>query len=96
MKPGALLVNGSRGKVVDSAAMSEAVLAGRIRVALDVTDPEPLAENHPLWSAPGAIITPHAASDVRREAERAWGLVYDQVAKLARGEQLLNVVTDGY
>jgi len=96
MRPGALLVNASRGLVVDSTALTAAVLDGRIKVALDVTDPEPLPEGHPLWSAPGAIITPHVASDVRREDERAWQLVYEQVGRLARGESLANVVVDGY
>jgi phosphoglycerate dehydrogenase-like enzyme len=91
-----LLVNASRGQVVDSTALTEAVLDGRIKVALDVTDPEPLPEGHPLWSAPGAIITPHVASDVRREDERAWQLVYEQVGRLAREEPLANVVVDGY
>lgn len=96
MQPGALLVNASRGAVVDNVAMTEAVLAGRIRVAVDVTDPEPLPAGHPLWSAPGALITPHVASSVRAEEGRAWQLVFDQVSRLARGESLENVVTDGY
>jgi phosphoglycerate dehydrogenase-like enzyme len=96
MRPGALLVNASRGAVVDTDAMTDAVLGGRIRVALDVTDPEPLPDGHPLWSAPGALITPHVASDVEREEERAWGLVFDQVERLRRGEPLVNVVIDGY
>jgi phosphoglycerate dehydrogenase-like enzyme len=96
MRPGALLVNASRGPVVDPTAMTAAVLEGRIRVALDVTDPEPLPAGHPLWSAPGVIITPHVASDVRREDQRAWQLVLEQVGRLARGEALVNVVVDGY
>ncbi len=96
MRPGALLVNASRGPIVDTAALTEAVLAGRIRAALDVTDPEPLPAGHPLWSAPGALITPHVASDVVREAERAWQLVYEQVERLATGQPLVNVVVDGY
>ncbi len=96
MRPGTLLVNASRGTVVDTAALTAAVLSGRIRVALDVTDPEPLPDGHPLWSAPGAIITPHVASDVRREHERAWRLVFAQVGRFARGEPLTNVVVDGY
>jgi len=79
MPAGALLVNASRGAIVDTTALTQAVLAGRIRVALDVTDPEPLPEGHPLWSATGAIVTPHVASDVAREDERGWQLVFDQV-----------------
>jgi phosphoglycerate dehydrogenase-like enzyme len=96
MRPGALLVNASRGAVVDAAALTAAVLEGRIRVALDVTDPEPLPAGHPLWSAPGAIITPHVASDVQREGERFWDLVVAQVGRLARGEPPINVVAEGY
>jgi phosphoglycerate dehydrogenase-like enzyme len=96
MKPGALLVNASRGRIVDTAAMTAAVLEGRIRVALDVTDPEPLPDGHPLWTAPGALITPHVASDVRDEDARAWQLVEEQVGRLARGEPLINEVVDGY
>jgi phosphoglycerate dehydrogenase-like enzyme len=96
MRPGALLVNASRGAVVDTSALTAAVLEGRIRVALDVTDPEPLPDGHPLWSAPGAIITPHVASAVRREDERAWRLVFAQVGRLVRGEPLANVVVEGY
>jgi phosphoglycerate dehydrogenase-like enzyme len=96
MQPGALLVNASRGKIVDSVALTAAVLDGRIRVALDVTDPEPLPAGHPLWSAPGALITPHVASDVHRQDERAWRLVLDQVGRLARGETPINIVVDGY
>jgi len=96
MPAGALLVNASRGAIVDTTALTQAVLAGRIRVALDVTDPEPLPEGHPLWSATGAIVTPHVASDVAREDERGWQLVFDQVTRLSRGEPLANVVIDGY
>ncbi|MCL2393926.1 MAG: dihydrofolate reductase [Acidimicrobiaceae bacterium] len=59
MKDGALLVNVARGPVVDTAALVEAVRDGRIRAALDVTDPEPLPPDHPLWSAPTVTITPH-------------------------------------
>ena len=96
MKPGALLVNASRGRIIDTAALTAAVLAGRIHVALDVTDPEPLPDGHPLWSAPGALITPHVASDVRSEEDREWQLVYEQVERLVRGETLVNQVVDGY
>ena len=58
MRPGALFVNASRGGIVDTEALTEEVLAGRLRAALDVTDPEPLPDGHPLWSAPGVIVTP--------------------------------------
>ena len=96
MKPGALLVNASRGAVVDTDALLAALVDGRIRAALDVTDPEPLPDGHPLWSMPGVLITPHVAGDVSAEEDRAWALIADQVGRLARGEPLRNVVTDGY
>jgi phosphoglycerate dehydrogenase-like enzyme len=96
MRPGALLVNASRGKIVNTQAMTAAVLAGRIRVALDVTDPEPLPAGDPLWTAPGVLITPHVASEVHRLNDRAWQLVQEQVVRLAAGEPLINVVVDGY
>ena len=96
LRPGALLVNASRGAVVDTPALVAALSAGGLRAALDVTDPEPLPDGHPLWSAPGVLITPHVAGDVRREEDRAWQLVVEQVDGLARGEALRNIVTAGY
>jgi phosphoglycerate dehydrogenase-like enzyme len=96
MKPGALLVNAGRGGVVDTAALLSALRAGRVRAVLDVTDPEPLPANHPLWSAPGVLITPHVAGDVRGEPRRAWAFVAEQLARLRDGEPLRNVVAEGY
>ena len=58
MKDGALLVNAARGTVVDTAALVAEVASGRLRAALDVTAPEPLPPGHPLWTLPGAFITP--------------------------------------
>ena len=82
--------------MVDTPALVAALSAGGLRAALDVTDPEPLPDGHPLWSAPGVLITPHVAGDVRREEDRAWQLVVEQVDRLARGEALRNIVTAGY
>ena len=96
MRRGALLVNAARGAVVDTAALVEALRARRIVAALDVTDPEPLPDGHPLWSCPGLLITPHVAGAVLALPERAWRLVSDQVGRYLRGEPLLNVVVDGY
>jgi phosphoglycerate dehydrogenase-like enzyme len=96
MKPGALLVNASRGAVVDTPALMAALADGRVRAALDVTDPEPLPDGHPLWAMPGVLITPHVAGDVSGEEDRAWRLVADQAVRLQRGDPLLNVVVDGY
>jgi len=96
MKPGALLLNPARGAIVDTEALITAVRAGRLRAALDVTDPEPLPEGHPLWSAPGVLITPHIAGSVRKLSDRAWRLIADQVRRYQTGTALRNVVVDGY
>ena len=96
MRPGALFVNASRGPIVDTIALLDALNEGRVRAALDVTDPEPLPEGHPLWTAPGVLITPHVGGDVAAENRRAWQLVADQVRRYGAGEPLRNVVIDGY
>jgi len=70
--------------------------AGRLRAALDVTDPEPLGADHPLWDAPGVLITPHFAGDTPAADRRAFALVGEQVGRYVRGEALTNVVEHGY
>ena len=92
MRPGALLVNAARGRLVDQAALVEALNEGRLRAALDVTDPEPLPPDHPLWSVPNLLLTPHMAGDTPRRYRRSWRLAGEQVGRLASGEPLLNVV----
>ncbi len=96
MKPGALLVNGARGLVADSAALVAAAERGKVRAYLDVTDPEPLPEGHPLWSAPGVFITPHIGSLVPENRTRAFAVVRENLIRWARGEELLNVVVGDY
>ncbi|MEU8631436.1 NAD(P)-dependent oxidoreductase [Amycolatopsis sp. NPDC048633] len=64
MDDGALLINAGRGKIVDTDALVTEVKSGRLRAALDVTEPEPLPEDHPLWTFSGAIISPHSARTV--------------------------------
>jgi phosphoglycerate dehydrogenase-like enzyme len=96
LRPGALLVNAARGPIVDTDALVELLRAGRIRAALDVTDPEPLPAGHPLWDVPGVLITPHFAGDTREAERRAFALVGEQVRRYVRGEPLVNVVEDGY
>jgi phosphoglycerate dehydrogenase-like enzyme len=93
MKQGALLVNVSRGPVVVTDDLVDALRAGRIRAALDVTDPEPLPPEHPLWSAPGVVITPHEGGASEALWPRAYRLVGQQLRRLATGDQLLNVVS---
>jgi phosphoglycerate dehydrogenase-like enzyme len=97
MKDGALLVNAARGVIVDTDALLAELASGRLRAALDVTDPEPLPDGHPLWSAPGLLLTPHVGGAVRGARARANSVVTEQLARLAAGEPLLNVIgADGY
>jgi phosphoglycerate dehydrogenase-like enzyme len=92
MADGALLVNAARGVVVDTDALLAELTAGRLRAALDVTDPEPLPEGHPLWSAPGVLLTPHVAGAVPETNARAAAAVTDQLARVLAGEPLVNLV----
>jgi phosphoglycerate dehydrogenase-like enzyme len=96
MKPGALLVNAGRGPVVDTDALLQALVEKRIRAAIDVTDPEPLPINHPLWKASNLLITPHVATDSPMFMKRAFRFASQQVERYARGEALLNIVTGEY
>ncbi|MBB4891141.1 phosphoglycerate dehydrogenase-like enzyme [Streptomyces olivoverticillatus] len=93
MKDGALLVNVARGGIVDTKALLRELENGRLRAALDVTDPEPLPPGHPLWSAPGTLITPHVGGPSSAFAPRAKALLRDQLARFVRDEPLRNVVT---
>jgi phosphoglycerate dehydrogenase-like enzyme len=92
MPDGALLVNAARGVVVDTDALLAELSAGRLRAALDGTDPEPLPEGHPLWSVPGLLLTPHVAGAVPATNDRASAAVTDQLARILAGEPLVNVV----
>jgi phosphoglycerate dehydrogenase-like enzyme len=96
LRPGALLVNAARGQIVDTEAMVELLAAGRIRAALDVTDPEPLPPEHPLWDAPGVLLTPHLAGDTSAADRRAFALAGEQVRRYAGQQPLVNVVEHGY
>lgn len=96
MPDGAVLVNAARGKVVDTGALLAELRAGRLRAALDVTDPEPLPADHPLWSAPGLLLTPHVAGSVHDYSRRAYAVVADEVARFAAGEQPRNLVHGEY
>ncbi len=94
MKDDALLVNAARGVVVDTDALLAELTAGRLRAALDVTEPEPLPEGHPLWSAPGLLLTPHVAGAVPDTNARATAAVVEQLQRVLAGEPLANVVQD--
>ncbi|MFF6884546.1 2-hydroxyacid dehydrogenase [Streptomyces sp. NPDC012421] len=92
MKDGALLVNVARGPVVDTNALLKEVESGRITAALDVTDPEPLPAGHPLWHAPGVLVTPHVGGSTSAFMPRAKRLIAGQVGRFAAGEELANVL----
>ena len=92
MKDGALLVNVSRGGVVDTKALLAELESGRITAALDVTDPEPLPPGHPLWHAPGVLISPHVGGPTSAFFPRAKRLLGDQLNRFVNREPLRNVV----
>jgi phosphoglycerate dehydrogenase-like enzyme len=92
MRQGALLVNAARGPIVDTDALVAALQAGRIRAALDVTEPEPLPEGHPLWSCPNLLITPHVAASTPQFSPRALRTAADELRRYMKGEPLKNVV----
>ena len=89
---GALLVNVARGRLVDTGALVAELSAGRIRAALDVTDPEPLPAGHPLWRQPGVLISPHVGGFSSAFAPRADRLIAAQLTRFALGQPLENVV----
>jgi phosphoglycerate dehydrogenase-like enzyme len=93
MPDGALLVNVSRGPVVRTDPLLAELQRGRLRAALDVTDPEPLPAEHPLWRAPGVLISPHVGGDTQAFPRRARALLREQLERLAAGRELLNVVS---
>ncbi|MEW2301718.1 2-hydroxyacid dehydrogenase [Streptomyces sp. NPDC006655] len=92
MKDGALLVNVARGPVVDTKALLAELESGRITAALDVTDPEPLPAGHPLWQAPGVLISPHVGGPTSAFLPRAKRLVTEQLNRFVNREPLRNVI----
>ncbi|WP_406282402.1 2-hydroxyacid dehydrogenase [Embleya sp. NBC_00896] len=91
---GALVVNVARGPVVDTKALLVEVTAGRIRAALDVTDPEPLPADHPLRFAPGVLISPHVGGSSSAFLPRALRLIREQLERWSEGVKLANIVRD--
>jgi phosphoglycerate dehydrogenase-like enzyme len=96
MPDGSVLVNAARGPVVDTDALLAELTAGRLRAALDVTDPEPLPAGHPLWSAPGLLLAPHVGGSVPLATERAFRVAAGQIREFAEGNTPSNLVKDGY
>ena len=92
---GALVVNVARGPVVAADALTSELVSGRLRAALDVTDPEPLPEERPEWALPNVLLTPHIGGDTTTFSNRAAGFVADQAARHLAGRPLHNVVRAG-
>lgn len=92
MKPGAILVNTSRGAVVDNTAVAEAANEGRIIAGIDVYEPEPPPEDHPLRSASNVVLTPHQAGTTRESVVRIMAAALENLGRFARGERLQDVV----
>ncbi len=96
MPDGAVVINAARGPVVDTDALLAELDRGRLRAVLDVVDPEPLGDDHPLWRAPGLLaLTPHIAGDSPAGGRAAAALAGDQLARWCRGDELLNIVRRG-
>lgn len=90
----AIVVNAGRGPLVDTDALLAELEAGRLRAGLDVTDPEPLPADHPLWTAPGLILTPHVGGDTLGNDDRSAQVAAAQLAQFAAGHAPDNLVRD--
>ena len=95
MKDGALLVNVASGPIVDTQALIKELNSGRITAGLDVTDPEPLPKDHPLWKAKGVLISPHVGGNSSAFEKRARKLIESQLNLLVQGKPLNNVIVAG-
>jgi phosphoglycerate dehydrogenase-like enzyme len=96
MKDGALLVNAARGSLVVTDDLCAELSSGRLYAALDVTDPEPLGPDHPLWAMPNALITPHVAGSTPASAMAGVRLVREQAERFRDGRPLANVISGDY
>ncbi len=92
LRDGAIVVNAGRGRLVDTDALLAELNSGRLRAALDVTDPEPLPAGHPLWSAPNLLLTPHVAGDTVGAWRRAYAVALHQIEVFAAGGTPPNLV----
>ena len=89
---GAIVMNAARGPVVDTDAILRELMSGRLRAILDVTEPEPLPDGHPLWTAPNCTITPHVAGATTRYFDNVYPLVRSQLERLLAGEEPENLL----
>jgi phosphoglycerate dehydrogenase-like enzyme len=93
LKDGSVLINTSRGKIVDAAALERECVAGRIDAVLDVTDPEPLPPDSPLLDLPNVFVTPHVAGAVGNEIARLGELAVSELERLAAGQPLQHAIS---
>ena len=93
---GAIVANVARGPIVDTDALVAELRSGRLRAFLDVTDPEPLPADHPLWHAGNVVITPHVGGGTSGWQRRGYRLVREQIERFVAGEPLQNVVGEAY
>jgi phosphoglycerate dehydrogenase-like enzyme len=96
MKDGALLVNAARGALVATDDLVAELSSGRISAALDVTEPEPLPPDHPLWQLPNVLITPHVAASTPVSVAASLSFVREQAERYLAGKPLANVITGDY
>ncbi len=96
MRRGTILVNAARGGVVETDALVSALEAHQVRAALDVTDPEPLPAEHPLWRAPGLLLTPHIAGSTPLFLDRVFRFVGRQLQHILDGEEPENIIKGTY
>lgn len=95
MKNGALIINVARGPIIDTEALIKELATKRIFAALDVTDPEPLPERHPLWNAPNVIIVPHVGGNSAAFEPRGRSLIESQLRLISEGKTLNHIVAIG-
>ncbi|MBL1074162.1 2-hydroxyacid dehydrogenase [Nocardia sp. 2] len=92
----AILVNAARGVVVRTDDLVAELSTGRLRAILDVTDPEPLPTGHPLWDAPGLLLTPHVGGSSRGSLQRAWAVATSEIERYLSGDQPRHLVHGEY
>ncbi|WP_405496675.1 2-hydroxyacid dehydrogenase [Nocardia sp. NBC_00511] len=96
MPDDAILVNAARGPVVRTDDLLSELRSGRLRAILDVTDPEPLPAAHPLWDAPGLLLTPHVGGSSSGNVQRGWAIATGEIARYLAGQPPENLVRGEY
>ena len=94
LRTGATVINTARGALLDHDALLAEVQIGRLSAVLDVTDPEPLPEDHPLWALPNAFVTPHLAGSQGTELRRMIDHVVDEIDRWRTGRPARNGITE--